>query len=858
MGFLDRVRRMRGLNEEIDAELDFHIGERERQLVAGGLPPDEARREARKSFGSQAAVREYTRDAWIFRWADDLWRDLRFAARGLRRSPGFTAVAVLTLALGIGGCAAMYAFVEQLILLDQPYPDRESLTVVEEVDPQDPQSTAGITADALLALQERSDSFAEIAGYNTDGFAFKTSGDVRILDGALVTPNVFDVLDVQPLLGRTLDTNAVNEVVLSELAWKRYFGGRPEVLESPVELNGRAYSVVGVMPKEFWRGRDLWVPLGKTPREAGRLRTWARLKSGVRAEAAQAELDVLTDALALDRVAAGPRRLALRDPFALSGGQRGMLAASAIAPVALVFLIVCVNVIHLQLGRNLQRGREMALCRALGAGRLRLIRRLMAESFVLATLGGVCGVAVAWWAVNLIEIYLPAALSLSIERLQLDASALAFLLLLSAATTVAIGVVPALRASGLNLTAALKEGGRGQTSGNKFRSVLATSELALSMTLLAGTGMMVAMTQRVAEIQMGFDARSLWTARLSLRGPLASGESRRAWADSALREVQAMPGVSSAAIATEVPLRGGNVRRFEAVGESVTAGEAEFRSVSSNYFETLSVPLRLGRAFVDTDRQGAAPVAIVNDTLARRYLGGRALGKQIRVAGGEMREVVGVAADVRQNADARPAPPIAYVPFSQVPDAPLSLVIRAQDAAGTTGRDVLDRLGAPSGELIVLSVFDFEQELLDGLRARGFLPATMAMFAVLGLVLAGVGLYGTTSRAVSQRTQEFGVRQALGARPGDILRLVMRESGRGGLAGMAIGLAGSFAAVRLLLATMVSQERAAYGVDLLDSGDLVYAGAGAAGLLILVVLLAAYVPARRATKAEPAIALRHD
>lgn len=850
MSLFGRIRKLRGLNDEIDAELRFHIEERERELVADGLSAADAHREARKSFGSPTAARDYTRDAWLFRWADDLWWDSRLAARGLRRSPGFTVVAVLTLALGIGGCAAMYAFVAQLILLDQPYANRESLVVVEEVAPQDAQSTAGITANALLALQERSDSFADIAGYNADGFAFKTSDDVRVLDGALVTPNVFDLLDVPPLLGRALAPGSPDEVVLSELAWKRYFGADATILDTSIELNGRSFTVVGVMPKEFWRGRDLWIPLGRTPREAGRLRTWARLKEDVRPEAAQAELDTLTAGLGLDRQAE-PRRLALRDPFALPAGQRSMVAASAVAPVALVFLIVCVNVIHLQLGRDLQRGREMALSRALGAGRLRLIRRLMAESLLLATLGGVCGAAVAWWGVQAIQAYLPGELTASIERLELDASALGFLLVLSATATMAIGILPALRASGVNLTAALKQGGRGQTSGNRFRSVLATSELALSMTLLAGTGMMVVLTQRAAETEMGFDAQELWTARLSLRGPLAGDESRRAWADAALREVQSMSGVAAAAIATEVPLRGGSVRDFEA--EGLTAAQAEFCSVSSNYFETMRVPLRLGRAFGDGDRQGSAPVAIVNETLARRYFDGLALGKQIRVAGGEMREVVGVVADVRQNADARPAPPIVYAPFAQVPDAPLSLVVR-----GTTSRKVLERIQAPSGELIVLSVFDFEQALRDGARSRAFLPASMAMFAVLGLALAGVGLYGTTSRAVAQRTQELGVRQALGARARDILSLVMRESARGGLTGVAIGLAGSFAAARLLLAALAPPERAAYGVDRLAAGDLVFAGAGAAGLLILVVLLAAYIPARRATKIEPVTALRQD
>jgi putative ABC transport system permease protein len=395
------------------------------------------------------------------------------------------------------------------------------------------------------------------------------------------------------------------------------------------------------------------------------------------------------------------------------------------------------------------------------------------------------------------------------------------------------------------------------------------------MMLLVGTGMMVVLVRHVTHTDMGFDERNLWTARLSLRGPLRSDEAaRRSWSTAMLEQVQALPGVASAAVANELPLLGGEKRLFEAAGETPSADarvQAEYRAVSSTYFETLRIPLRQGRAFGPADREGSIPVVIVNETMARRLFPESALGRQLRIfpedapsgAGAgfaaELHEVVGVVADTRQTPiDALPAPPIAYVPFSQDPIAPLSLVVRTQGAPDSVARAILDRINAPSPQLILQSVFVFERVIRDTVRARSFLPISMAVFAGFGLVLSAVGLYGTASRAVVQRTREFGIRQALGARAADLLRLVLGQSALGGAIGLAVGAAGSLAAATLLLRVLDPRERSAFGTDLLSASEILVVGLGAATLLIAVILIATYVPARRATDVDPMTALRYE
>jgi predicted permease len=419
---------------------------------------------------------------------------------------------------------------------------------------------------------------------------------------------------------------------------------------------------------------------------------------------------------------------------------------------------------------------------------------------------------------------------------------------------------------------ALKEGSR-QTSRTSFRNWLVISELAFSMMLLVGTGLMVALVRHVTYIDMGFDASNLWTARISLRGPVRSDDGmRRNWAAATLEQIEALPGVVSAAVATELPLLGGNKRRFEAVGQSAagrpvaseTGLQAEYRSISQTYFETLRIPLRQGRVFHGEDREGATPVVIVNETMARRLFPEGALGRRLRIGAAsdlaaEVREVAGVVANVRQTPiDALPPPPIAYVPFRQHPIAPLSLVVRTQGSPETVARAILDTIKAPSPEVILQSMFVFERAIQDRVRARSFLPISMAVFAVFGLVVSGVGLYGTASRAVAQRTREFGIRQALGARAADVLRLVLGQSALGGASGLVLGAAGSFAAAALLLRLLDPVERSAFGADLLSAFEVLLIVHGAAVLLIAVILVAAYLPARRATKVDPMTALRHE
>jgi predicted permease len=395
------------------------------------------------------------------------------------------------------------------------------------------------------------------------------------------------------------------------------------------------------------------------------------------------------------------------------------------------------------------------------------------------------------------------------------------------------------------------------------------------MMLLVGTGMMAMIVQHVTQRDMGFDEKNLWAARLSLRGPgLSDDESRRNWALTTLEQIQSVPGVVSAAVGSELPLLGGAKRRFEAEGQTVsgeTIALAEYRAVSPSYFDTLRIPLRQGRLFQDEDRDGSAPVVIVNETMARRFFPTGALGRQLRVLleeqssesapepPAELREIVGVVADVRQSpVDAMPAPPVAYVPHAQKPIAPLSLVVRTQGAPDAVGLAVLNRINAPSAEVFLQSVFVFERAIGDNVRVMAFLPVSMAVFAVFGLLLSGVGLYGTTSRAVAQRTQEFGIRQALGACAADVVKLVLGQSALAGLAGLALGAAGSFAAAALFLKLLDPRERSAFGADLLSAPEILLVGLAAALVLAAVILLATYLPARRATKVDPMTALRYE
>ena len=875
-GLFRKGRRDRDLAEEIESHLQLQIEDN----LRSGMDPEGARRDALLKFGGVESIKEDYRDRRSLPLLETVVQDLRYGARTLRKNPGFTVVAAATLALGIGGCAAMYAYIQQLVLFDNPYPDLDSLVVVQEVDALDPRSNRGITARAMAGLTDEGRSFADIGGYTTDGFVLMANDELPILEGALVTPNIFAILGVRPLLGRVFleeegRPGRDDVVVISERAWKRYLGGRTDIVGSTIDLSRKLYTVIGVMPEGFWRERDVWITLGVEPADAGRMRTWARLRTPHGHEQAQAELDVVSERLARDEPETQRTwKMALVNPFERSAGELGMLGALLVAPVGLVFLIACVNIAHLQLGRDSQRSREMAVRLAIGASRLRLTRQLLTESLLLALLGGALGIVFAFWGINAIGAYLPAGSLERIGRLELDRSALLFLVLLSAASSVVFGLLPALRVSGLSLTTTLKEGSR-HTSRTSFRSWLVISELAFSMMLLVGTGMMVVLVRHLTHTDMGFDERNLWTARLSLRGPLRSDAgARRNWSTTMLEQIQALPGVTSAAVANELPLLGGDKRVFEAVGRTPSADatlQAEYRAVSPTYFETLRIPLRQGRAFDQGDREGSIPAVIVNETMARRLFPEGPLRRQLRIflednssgagsdSAGVLHKVVGVVADVRQTPiDALPAPPIAYVPFRQDPIAPLSVVVRTQGSPDAVARAILDRINAPSPQLILQSVFVFERAIRDRVRARSFLPISMAVFAGFGLVLSGVGLYGIASRAVVQRTREFGIRQALGARAADLLRLVLGQSALGGAIGLVVGAAGSLAAATVLLRVLDPRERSAFGTDLLSASEILLVGLGAATLLIAVILMATYLPARRATNVDPMTALRYE
>jgi putative ABC transport system permease protein len=418
-GLFHKERRDHDLVEEIESHVQLQVEDN----LRAGMSPEDARRRALLKFGAIESVKEDYRERRSLPLLESLLQDLRYGARTLRKSPGFTAVAVATLGLGIGGCAAMYAYIQQLILLEHPYPSLDSLVVVQEVDSLDSRSNRGVTARALTDLKGESSSFEDIGGYTTDGFVLMADDRLPILDGALVTPNIFEILGVKPLLGRVFleeegRPGNDNVVLVSERAWKRYLSGRADIIGSTIDLSRKLYTVVGIMPDGFWRERDVWTPLGLAPSEAGRVRTWARLKQANLHSQAQAELNLLSERLARDDPQAQSTwRMSLVNPFEISDGRMGMIGA--LLAVGLVFLIVCVNIAHLQLGRDVRRIREMAVRLAIGASRLRVTRQLLTESLLLALLGGALGIVTALWGINAISAYLPAASTEMIGGLEL-------------------------------------------------------------------------------------------------------------------------------------------------------------------------------------------------------------------------------------------------------------------------------------------------------------------------------------------------------------------------------------------------------------------------------------------------------
>ena len=859
------------LEQEMDDELRHHLEMERAELARAGLSEEEARRQALVGFGGVERTKEQAREARGFPWLEDLAQDVRYAARGLARAPGFAFAVIATLTLAIGANVAMFAVVDAVLLSPLPYRDADRLVWLREVDPTEGGRDQAVSPPTAEDWRRAQRSFAGVAAISDEPVVFLGAGGPEKIEAAAVSADFFQVMGTWPALGRGFlaedDVQGARRVVvLSDALWRRRFGADPGVVGRLVRLGADAHEVVGVAPRgfEFPRGAELWMPLapalgeGALVRGAHFLDVVGRLAPGVDAARAEAELVSIQGRIAEtdpSYAGYGARVESLRTHEV--GSVRTALLV-LLAAVGFVLLIACANVAGLLLARAGSRAREMSIRLAVGAGRRRLVRQLLTESVALAAAGGACGLLLAAWGVGALRALGPDVLPRASE-LGVSWEAVAFTVLVTLLTGTAFGLVPALRASRLDLAAALRDGAASLAGGlrsTRLRGALVVAESALTVVLLVGAGLMLNSLVRLLLVDPGFRPDGVSTFLIALPRERYPDGPRQAAFYSELRErVRTLPGVLSVGLGSNVPVSGQSMMSPLMVeGRAREPGAAQTfvqqTVADEGYFRALGMRLVAGRAFTEADGASAVPAAVVNEELARRVFPGEdPIGKRLRTMFGSpaMREIVGVVADVRHAGPARAAPPQVFVPFAQSPGPYMTLVVRAEGEPRALAAGVRAAVLGVDPEQPVDRVASLES-LLAGTMARSRLYALLlGGYALLALALAAVGLYGVIAYSVGQRTHEIGVRVALGATAGTVVRDVLGQGLALCGAGMGMGLLGAVAVARVLRGLL-------YGVG---PGDVATYSAAAAVLLVVSVA-ACWAPARRAARIDPLIALRHE
>jgi putative ABC transport system permease protein len=809
---------------------------------------------------------------------ETLMQDLRYGFRSLLKSKGFTLVAVAALALGIGANSAIFSVVNAVLLRPLPFASPEQLLSVQGRNERDGSLFDEHSYPNFADLRDQSQSFAHVAAYNSTT-AFITGGDEpERVRGILASADLFPLLGVQPALGRAFTREedkpgTQRTVVISYGLWQRRFGGDPKIVGREIPLGSAPSLVLGVMPQNFkyplgGETYDFWMPLSNaTPAGdlSGRgsvfLPVVARLKEGVTIAQAQAEADTIASRLAMQYPATNTAQGYALKPMHenLVGDLRPALLV-LLGAVGCVLLIACVNVANLLLARAAGRQREMSIRTALGASRWRIVRQLLTESLLLALLGGALGLLIAMWGVDLLLAASPADLPRQSE-IALDGRAIAFTVAMTLVTGFIFGLAPALRASKTDLNDALKDGGRGSGEGggrNKLRGALVVAEVAMSLVLLMGAGLLVQSFLRLLNVSPGFNPERVMTLDLVMgRKTYPDAARQTVFLQNLLQRASALPGVEAVGTVNPLPLNGNfDAYTFELPGRAPAAPGAEpaadRRIVSSDYFRAMSIPVRKGRFFSERDAADAPAVVVINETFARRFFADtEPLGQRIAFTdapNAPVREVVGVVADVRHAGLDAPAGLEYYVPYAQSPVARVTLVAR------TTSSDPASIVPALRGlireadkDLPLWNVRTMNSLLSESVARHRFNTTLLGLFALVALLLASLGIYGVMSYSVTQRTHEIGVRLALGAQPADVLKMVLRQGMALVALGIALGLVCSYALTRSMTSLL-------YGVSATDPSTFALIS-----LVLLVVAFAAnYIPARRATKVDPMVALRYE
>jgi len=884
---LIRVRalfRRRAVEGDLDEELRFHLERQVEKYVQGGLSREAAKRRAWMEFGGLERAKEECRDARGVQFLDTLLQDMRYGLRMLRKSPGFTAVAVITLALGIAVNTTIFSVASGLLLHKPPVRDPDRVMVISTSNPaKDAYAPDRTPASALdyLDWRDQSRSFSNMTAAVFDDFTVSGGMAPERVAGARVSSSFFQVLGVAPALGREIlpeenQSGGDKVVVLSDELWKERFGGDPRVVGSLVKINGVPFTVVGVMPNTFrlWDfPAELWVPLvfsADELRPGARswrwLRVLARLKPGTEVRQATAEMQLIAHRLAQahkDTNEGWGASVMSLQRYGIADSNAQTATAFLMAAVAFVLLIACTNLANLMLSRNSTRQREFTIRSALGAGCFRLARQLFTECLLLSVTGGVLGTLGAFWGVAALrsQFNWNEYAQAMAKEVSVDGLALQFTVGISLGAGILFGLAPAMEIARRRASDALKEGSRGTTTGPerlRLQRLLVVGQLALSLFLLVGAGLFVEGFLEEVRASVGFHAHNLLTAAVSLRGlPYLQPQRQKQFFEDVLRRVATLPGVESVAVTTDLPFSFPGRVSFTVEGLPMTKPEERPKcgwfAVSPGHFATLQVPLLQGREFSSTDSGDAAPVVIVNEAFVRRFFGrGNAIGRHIRLDLGDQqqepwREVAGVVGNVREFlGQVQPRPEI-FVPFATHPRGLMRFIVRTQTDPASLSDGLRRAVWAVDADQAVTEIRTMDRVIADSSEGDDLMAGMMGAFAILALLMAAVGIFGVLSYLVEQRTQEMGIRLALGAEPGAVLRLVIRK-------GMALVGVGAGMGVLLSLAL---PKLVAMGFD-----NFNFHSAWVLVIAPIVVLLvgfaACYVPARRAMSVDPIVALRYE
>jgi putative ABC transport system permease protein len=883
------IARLRGLfgdrkaDREFDDDIQAHLELLTERYLRQGMPQAEAASAARRQFGNVTIVKEANRQMRGIRFIETIFQDLRYGLWMLRRNPGFAFVVVLTLALGIGANTAIFSVVNAVLLRSLPYRDPDRLVMLSTYREQ--VGGDGTSGMDFLVWRDQAKSFEKTAAFWSGTFNLTGSGKPERVNVGTVSTDLFATLGFAPSLGRTFtpeeDTAGGPPVaILSDGLWRSRFGGDPQVIGRTLTIEDRNRTIVGVMPPgfRFPEESDLWLPLALDiakemgGEEGAGVKVIARLKPGVPLEAARADLSVILN----------QQRQAFPNNYAdiklrVTGLSESLIGNVRLAllilfgAVSFVLLIACANVANLLLARSAARQKEMAIRAAIGAGRLRLVRQLLTESLLLSLAGGAAGLLAAKWCVKLLVVMSPGGIA-RIEESRIDGRVFGFTCGVVVLVALIAGILPALQASKADINETLKEKSTARSGRSSYGGVrqmlpaVIIAELALALILLAGAGLMIKSFVRLLAVPSGFNPNGVLTLALSPSSTSYPERSpqRLAYFQEALARAKAIPGIHSASLVSFLPLTGNpfgtSGKRFiegRPPVDVVREQSVEINYITPDYFQTMAIEMRAGRLFVPQDSNGAPRVAIVNEMLVRRFLhnenpiGHRLLVKSPRPT------IVGVVGDTRHHGLDQEVLPEIYLPYSQYPGfadlAGLNLAVRVVPSQNNpTGLSSLavairNQVSAIDSNELVNQVITMDERLSNSFAQRRYQTLLLGIFAVIALVIATVGIYGVISYAVSQRTHEIGIRMALGAQAGDVLKMVIWRGMSLALIGVALGLAAALALTRVmktLLFEVSATDPATFAIIAL--------------LLVCVALIASYIPARRATKVDPLQALRHE